>query len=433
MRYTRSFVREGDPDRTDDRALRARVRGLVAQGRVADALDAVLDRLAALERHEDTPACDAPDPWLRAPATDAIEGTARTRSSLARLPRVTLEGGELARCARCGADEGAPVPCERLELSGGALRVEVSRAFACDRCGTAPRSGLHPGPALLAHVAVAAHGDGVPYPSQARALRRFAAIAAPVLASWTAAVADALSPIAAELAGRVSSSSVVVEGRADATAVLVGDGLWCAVSSAGHDALLARCEGWVVRDDVRAASGPRDAASWEPLRRALVELARRGDPRVGELLGRVQRLNQIERIATDEGLRPEDRRRRREQRSLPVLEPLRQACLALRSEVAQDAPVGAAIDDALARWAALSRFVHDGRIPLDGGIVDRVVGAVATLRAGGDRSDRRADTLASVLGTCELAAVAPVDQLASALERLELGVRASDVAELLPR
>jgi len=62
-----------------------------------------------------------------------------------------------------------------------------------------------------------------------------------------------------------------------------------------------------------------------------------------------------------------------------------------------------------------------------------VVGAVATLRAGADRSDGRADTLASVLGTCALAAAAPVDQLASVLERLELGVRASRVAELLPR
>lgn len=443
MRYTDPSVREGEPDPFDEQALRARVRELVAEGRTADALDAVLDRVAFLGRRGDASSDGATrdDAWLGPPEIEPIEGSARRRSALAQLPRVILEGE--ARCPRCGGEEGTLAARERLELSAGALRVEVRTALACARCGTAPRPGLRPGAGLLAHVVVAAHGDGVPYARQALAFRRGgAAIAGSVLEAWTAAVADALAPLAQEIARRVSSSSVVIAGRSGVASVRVGDGRWCAVSAAPDDGLLARAGGWIVRDD-GAIRGParshpsssvREAASWEPLRRALVASAREGSAHAGSVLALMQRLHQIERAATDEGVSVEERRRRRAERSAPVLDHLRRACVELRTGLDAGSPLARTLEGALARWDALARFVQDGRIPLDTAIVDRVVRSVASLRSPSDAGsvDARTCAIATVLGTYELASVAPVPALAGVLRALETGVRVAHVAELLP-
>lgn len=445
--------------------MRSRVRALVADGRTGDALEVVMERLSSLSRRSDDlarairPAIDAtsstagaeiPDELLPSVVHEPIEADRSTlrrrRSTLETLPRVAgvspaIDPDSCPRCRGPARTLGWSV-CERLELSSASqLRVEVDRVpeIGCDRCGAwrgPDVGGIGPGPRLLAHVVVAAHGDGVTFARQAVSYRRVgAAIGAAVMERWSDAVADALAPIAREIRRRALASAVLVVRAAGPFGVLVGDDTWCVVDASRASATLSGRQGWIVTDDV--SGGRRDeVASWDPVRRALVALVQDGDTHAPALLALVQRLYQIERSATDDHADAEERQRRRERRSRPVLDQLRRVCVEVYGSAPPFSPLATTITGVLSQWEALGRFVDDGRLPLDGAVIDRVERAIAALREpmvieSSANVDRRA-TLATVLGTCELASVAPVEYLAGVLCALEQRVPRSRIGELLP-
>ena len=88
--------------------------------------------------------------------------------------------------------------------------------------------------------------------------------------------------------------------------------------------------------------------------------------------------------------------------------------------------------------AALRRFLTDGAIPIDNGVVERLHVRCALTRknflfAGSDAGGERAAIVYTVLGSCRLAEVDPVAYLADVLPRMATrSIRLRDVPALLP-
>ena len=86
---------------------------------------------------------------------------------------------------------------------------------------------------------------------------------------------------------------------------------------------------------------------------------------------------------------------------------------------------------------ALGRFLDDGVIPIDNGIVERLHVCAALTRkhylfAGPDAGGERAAIAYTILGCCRLADVNPVEYLADILPRFARGLRLRDVPAMLP-
>jgi hypothetical protein len=86
---------------------------------------------------------------------------------------------------------------------------------------------------------------------------------------------------------------------------------------------------------------------------------------------------------------------------------------------------------------ALKRFLDDGRVPLDNGEAERLHVRAALTRknylfAGSDEGARRAAIAYTILGSCRLADVNPIEYLVDVLPKLARGIRAKQAATLLP-
>jgi hypothetical protein len=100
--------------------------------------------------------------------------------------------------------------------------------------------------------------------------------------------------------------------------------------------------------------------------------------------------------------------------------------------------LGAALRYLTNHKLALRRFLDDGVIPIDNGIVERLHVRTALTRknylfAGSDAGAQRAAIAYTILGCCQLAEVNPVEYLADMLPRLRRGgIRLLDVPDMLP-
>jgi len=127
----------------------------------------------------------------------------------------------------------------------------------------------------------------------------------------------------------------------------------------------------------------------------------------------------------------------RQASSRPVHDELVAWCEAHRPHEPPSSPMGAAIRYLLNHQLALRRFLDDGSVPIDNGIVERLHVRAALTRknflfAGSDTGAERAAIAYTVLGCCELADVNPVEYLANVLPRLARGLRLCDAPALLP-
>jgi transposase len=91
----------------------------------------------------------------------------------------------------------------------------------------------------------------------------------------------------------------------------------------------------------------------------------------------------------------------------------------------------------LNHWDALTRFLDDGRLPIDNTEVERQIRALAVGRknylfAGSHEGARRAAVLYSLMRSCDLADVNATDWLEDVLVRIAGGWPQSRIGELLP-
>lgn len=171
-------------------------------------------------------------------------------------------------------------------------------------------------------------------------------------------------------------------------------------------------------------------------RRYFVKALDAGDVRAAVPIAAFQTLYDVEDSAKD--LDDADRLAERQRRSKPVYDELLVWCETCQPREPPTSLLGKAIQYMLNHRVALTRFLDDGALPVDNGIVERLhrrpaVGRRNYLFAGSHAAAERAAIAYSVLGTCLLLDVNPVEYLADILPRLARGVViARDIPQMMP-
>jgi len=170
-------------------------------------------------------------------------------------------------------------------------------------------------------------------------------------------------------------------------------------------------------------------------RRGFVKALDRGDSRAALPIGAYRRLYRLE--AEGRELSNEDRTTLRQQRSKPVFDAILKWCQAYEPYEPPSSPLGEAIRYFLNHHQALGRFLDDGAIPIDNTLVERQHIRVALTRknflfAGSDEGGHRAAVVYTVLASCALNDVDPVEYLTNVLPRLTDKTTVEEARDLLP-
>lgn len=436
--------------------------------RVASAIDVSRFEVPTVEPKEAPP--------LRRPIPD----------NLPRLENLIQVPEEERKCPRCGGERqciGRDVT-EVIELIPAQVivRKDSREKLACANCegelvraplGDKVVPGGRMGTRLVAQLLVDKYQDGLPLHRQKQRFERMG-LSVPVstLADqvewatdllqplWRAAMAEVLAAEVMHLDG----TSLPVLDRASPQGIRLG-ALWGYVGRNGSPQtalylyastgkkqgqrkgeigpadMLALRKGYTVAD----ASTIYESSFW---REGIVECgcnmhARRyftkaldgGDSRAGLALAAFKNLYEVEaEVRESDG---EERLARRQSHSKFIYQELIAWCRAHRPHEPPASPLGRAIQYLLNNEIALTRFLDDGRIPIDNGAVERLHVRAALTRknylfAGSDTGGDRAAIAYTILGSCQLAEVNPVEYLGDVLSRLSRPIRLLDVPALLP-
>jgi transposase len=386
-------------------------------------------------------------------------------------------------CPSCGAERvciGHDVT-EVIELVPAqvVVRVDQREKLACETCegelvrapaGDKVVSGGRLGSTLVAALLVDKYDDGLPLHRQKRRFERLGLpLSVSTLADQVTWGTDLLRPLWRAAVEQVLAARVM---HLDATGLPVLDrdaaggkrlgSLWGYVGDenvaaylytstgkktaqrpgeVGPEDMLARRTGYTVAD----ASNLFDASFERPAliecgcnmhgRRYFAKALDGGDARAALPIAAYKKLYEIEAKIRDQ--EPDEKLATRRAESKPVWDELVAWCDTYKPHEPPSSPLGAAIRYLMNHKDALGRFLADGVIPIDNGIVERLHVRAALTRknylfAGSDTGGERAAIAYTILGCCRLAGVNPVEYLADVLPRLGRRVRLRDVADLLP-
>jgi transposase len=470
---------------------RVRTREGFSAAQLALFLDAMagLDREEAVESAEDAlRAASRLEEKQKAATADALhrKRQPRLRQAIpAHLPRVRNEirvPEEKRACPSCGDpresighDVSEVIDVKPAELF---VRQDAREKLACRACegeltraplGDKVVSGGRFGSSLVAEILVDKYDAGLPLHRQKLRYSRLGldlsvstladqvAWAAELLRPlWRASMKEVLDAIVMHLDG----TGLPVRDRDAPDGIKLGT-LWGYVGGetalylyastgkksgqkpgeVGPEDFLARREGYTVAD----ASSLFDASFKRAgiiecgcnmhARRYFVKALDRGDKRAALPLAAFKELYDIEE--EHRGKDPPSRLQARQTRSRNVYEKLLAWVRALEPHEPPSSPMGAAIRYLSNHQAALTRFLDDPEIPLDNGVVERLHVRTALTRknylfAGSDTGAERAAIAYTVLGSCRLANVNPVEYLRDVMPRLAVKRRMRDNAALLP-
>lgn len=392
------------------------------------------------------------------------------------------------RCPNCGAERKCAFheAMEVIELIPAEVivRRDIREVLACDRCdaemqrapmGDKVVAGGVYGSTLVATLFVGKYKDGMPLYRQGEALERLGlSMPSSSMADQIQWATDLLRPVWRGLIEDVRGAHVM---HVDATGLPVRDkdspkglvtgSLWGYVGITGEarsavylytstgkklgqrdgeigpEQFLAMREGYVVAD----AAGLFDASFRTGKcievgcnmhgRRYFFKALDAGDKRAALPIAAFKALYDIEACVREASA--EQRLDERQRRSKPVYDELIAWCQAYRPQEPPGSLLGKAIQYLLNHQLALTRFLEDGTLPIDNGIVERLHRMPALTRkaflfAGSHAGADRAAIAYSILGSCDLAGVNPVDYLADVLPRLARDgvVLHRDVPALLP-
>lgn len=416
----------------------------------------------------------------------------KRRELPASLPRVDnpLPVPESERCCPC-CDASMtvlePDVHEVLDYQPGHLfvRRDIREVLACRQGDCAVVRGplgdkVVPGgvygSALIAEIVVRKYRDGMSLHRIAQWLERMGfSIASSSLSDQVLWTADLLAPVWRALLDEVLNSTVMQldgtglpvhhkeKGKPQQTRLgtlwgMVGDGQLIVFSyaSTGHkngqraydlgpeDVLALRPGGFVVAD----ADNKFDASfRREELiecgcamhaRRYFVKALDAGNKRAAIVLKAFKKLYRLEWRFGEDGLSGADLIKARQARAGPVWETLKMWCEGERRKGHPSSLLVVGANYLLRHYDALTRYLTDGRLPIDNGLTERLFRRIAVVRknalfAGSHDGGRRAATLFSIFGTCELIGLDPVAYLSDVLPQLARGITiATDLPDLMP-
>jgi transposase len=385
-------------------------------------------------------------------------------------------------CAVCGKERrcmGHDVT-EVIELIPAevVVRRDIREKLVCDDCegevsrgptGDKVVEGGRLGSGLVSELVVDKYRDGLPLHRQKQRLERLG-LSLPVstLADQVTWATDLLRPLWRHALGRVLNAEVM---HLDGTGLPVLDkscpgnkklgALWGFVGDEvalylyastgrkvgqrdgelGPEDVLKRRRGYTVADASTlfdssfARSELIECGCNMHARRYFRKALDRGDSRAALPLSAFKKLYEIEAEIRDRDA--ECKKAERQRRSKPVYEELMAWCQAHRPYEPPKSALGEALRYVHNHREALQRFLHDGVIPIDNGIVERLHVRAALTRknflfAGSDAGGERAAIAYTILGCCSLAQVNPAAYLKDVLPKLARRVRVCDLPELMP-
>ena len=310
------------------------------------------------------------------------------------------------------------------------------------------------GASLLAHVIVSKLADHIPVHRQVKMLGRFGVeLADQTLCGWMRQTAELLEPLYEALKRFVLESHVV--GTDDTPVKVldrdlphtrkgrlwpyVGDGEHAAViydytatrERAGPEQFLESYQGYLQADAYVAydsfftdpTRGLVEVGCWAHARRHVYQALETDQGRMGAVLAFIAKLYAVEKCARQSGIDSEQLLLLRQQGSKPVLEQMQQYLLKIRDELLPKSEAGKAVEYILKNWAALTRFVEDGDLPIDNNRTERSLRGIAVGRnnwvfLGSDRGGRTMAVLRSFVASCELVKVDPFAWFHDVLSRI---------------
>jgi len=378
------------------------------------------------------------------------------------LPRQRLEidipeADKICVCGHRKTRIGEAVT-EKLEYVPASLRViETARLkYACPHChegvveAPAPPQALEKslaGEGLLAHVVVSKYVDHLPlYRLERIFLRQGVDLSRSTLCGWVADVATALTPIGDELRRQVTAATYLQTDDTPVTILEPSGGsrkgrLWTYLDPIGRQVVFdatptherdgpeafltafagdLQADAYTGYDALYATGRIREIGCWAHARRGFVE-ALTTDVRAALTVALIQQLYDVERAGAE--LSADARRDLRQAQSVPLLAKIATERDQLTCTVLPKSPLGDALRYLTNQWAALQRFVEEGRVAIDNNRAENQLRVVALGRknwlfAGSFEGARRAALLYTLVQSCKLIDVLPEEYLKDVLLRV---------------
>jgi transposase len=136
-----------------------------------------------------------------------------------------------------------------------------------------------------------------------------------------------------------------------------------------------------------------------------------------------QELYQIERYAKENILTVEQTRELRQEKSKPILEAFKVWLLEKAGEVIPRSLMGEAIAYTVRRFDQLCVYLNEGKLQIDNNLIENAVRPLAIGRknylfAGSHEAAKRAGLFYSLIGTCKMNQINPVEYLTDVIERI---------------
>ena len=395
------------------------------------------------------------------------------------LPRIEhLHEPETCTCAKCGRDLvkiGEDIS-EQLDVEPARFFVHrhIRPQYACRSCETMVAAPIPPAVidggvaavGLYVWVIIGKYLDHLPlYRLEQIAARDRVMLSRSTMAEWVGRIGVALQPLADRLVRLLLKRSVLHADETPVRQLDPGRGktkrayLWAYRSNvlttgppivvfdyqssrAGQHArnFLAGWQGHLRVDDFGGykasfVDGVTELGCMAHARRKYFDLnAAQPNPIALEALNRIAALYAIEAQGRD--MTVEARTQWRQEQAQPLLESMHDWLRQTRVAMANGGGTARAIDYSLKRWAALSRYATDGRLPIDNNPVENTIRPIALgkknwLFTGSERAGKRAAAIQTLLGTAKLNGLDSAVWLRDTLEKLPTCLN-SQIDSLLP-
>jgi transposase len=426
-----------------------------------------------------------PEPAAPPPADDAAARPPKParpprRTRLDHLPHIRIdhdlpEGEKTCSCCggpkqKIGEDISRELDFIPAQLN---VKIHVLPKYACPKCRDGvtsppvppkPIPGGIAGAGLVAFVVVSKFADHLPlYRLEDILTRHGVFLARSTLCDWVRNAAIVLKPLADLQKALVLQSPVVWTDDTPVT-VLGGEEpgsstgrFWVYIGDDAHPysaydfttsrsrdgpaAFLKDYRGFLQADAYGGYDGIFlgsngtivEVACWAHARRKFFE-ARSNAPReANQILEWIQQLYDIEDRAHD--LTPDERRALRQRESVPILDRIEKKLDDLSGRILPKSALGKAVTYARNQWAALRRYVSDGRLTIDNNVSERTLRLQAIGRnnwqfLGSEGAGSRAAVLFTILAGAKRHHLEPWAYLRDVLLRLSAGE--TELERLLP-
>jgi len=403
----------------------------------------------------------------------------------AELPRIevihALPEHELTCTCGCCKHAIGEETSEQLDIVPMQIRVikHIRKVYACRACEAAPVTADKPAqlieksmasPGVLAMLLTTKYVDGLPLHRFEKVLSRHGVeIPRQTLARWVIQCGAQMQPLLNLMRDRLLESPVI---HCDETRVQVlkepdrdpSSHSWMWVQTGGPpdkpvilfdystrraqevpSRLLEGYRGYLMTDDyagynaLAAQPGIERQGCWAHARRKFVE-AQQVQPkgktgRADQALAWINRLYAIERELREAD--DEQRRRGRQQQSLPILAQLKTWLDKTRPQVTAQNALGKAVNYLASNWSRLIRYTEAGYLPIDNNRAERairpfVIGRKAWLFSDTPKGATASAQLYSLVETARANGQEPYAWLRHILERLPAAQSVEDYEALLP-